>query len=240
MTAAKTRPVEGEVGLNLKFAKVLQRVENVARSAKNTYHNSRYATLEDVIGAIKDVAAEEGLAIFQSPGRLVPVGPDPLIALEVESSLIDVETGYERRWTLEVPLGAKRADPQGFGSAVTYARRYALMAIFGLSATDDDAESAMGRKPKEPMVSGADWPGCPVKGLKPRSAYDLKKDGGEEEFQRVRDRIADIRTNNDVLDLLDDETRKVEEWPVNWRVLLRGELDDQIKYLGLDPIKEER
>ena len=37
-------------------------------------------------------------------------------------------------------------DPQKYGSAVTYGRRYGLQAAVGLAAQDDDAEAAMGRK----------------------------------------------------------------------------------------------
>jgi len=36
-------------------------------------------------------------------------------------------------------------DPQGLGSAITYARRYGLSAVAGIAPDDDDAEAAMGR-----------------------------------------------------------------------------------------------
>jgi hypothetical protein len=45
----------------------------------------------------------------------------------------------------ELPIRAKDASPQAQGSAITYARRYALAAIVGLAQIDDDAEAAQGR-----------------------------------------------------------------------------------------------
>jgi hypothetical protein len=39
-------------------------------------------------------------------------------------------------------------DPQGIGSAITYARRYSLQAVAGIAADDDDGEAAMGRDTK--------------------------------------------------------------------------------------------
>jgi hypothetical protein len=45
---------------------------------------------------------------------------------------------------------AKQNDPQAFGSAITYAKRYSLQAILGVPSEDDDGESAMERKKKGP------------------------------------------------------------------------------------------
>ena len=36
-----------------------------------------------------------------------------------------------------------KGDPQAAGSAITYARRYALQALFGIPSIDSDAEDAM-------------------------------------------------------------------------------------------------
>ena len=52
----------------------------------------------------------------------------------------------------QMPVLTKDASPQGQGSGITYARRYALAAIVGLAQIDDDAEAAQGRKPDAPQV----------------------------------------------------------------------------------------
>jgi hypothetical protein len=50
----------------------------------------------------------------------------------------------------EMPLHLPKQDPQGQGSAVTYARRYAYMAILGLVADDDDDGNAASRPKVQP------------------------------------------------------------------------------------------
>ena len=62
------------------------------------------------------------------------------------------ESGEWIEGTGEIPLGKK--DPQGAGSAQTYAQRYHLMAMLGLPPTDDDGESAMERKPPTQALTG--------------------------------------------------------------------------------------
>ena len=48
----------------------------------------------------------------------------------------------------------KKSDPQAMGSAITYAKRYALQAIYGLATEDDDANSASGKTNTNiPMMS---------------------------------------------------------------------------------------
>jgi hypothetical protein len=48
------------------------------------------------------------------------------------------------------PVRPVQATPQGLGSAITYARRYALMAMVGIAPEDDDGEAAMGRGHQQP------------------------------------------------------------------------------------------
>ena len=49
-------------------------------------------------------------------------------------------------------LKPTKADPQGMGSAVTYARRYSYMAIIGLAAEDDDGNAASRQGAKAPQA----------------------------------------------------------------------------------------
>jgi len=61
------------------------------------------------------------------------------------------------------PLHAKTKDPQGIGSAITYARRYDLMAMVGIAPEDDDAELAMERSKAPPARQPAPTPKPPAK-----------------------------------------------------------------------------
>ncbi len=76
-------------------------------------------------------------------GRLVPVYTD----------LIHVDSGLVDRTTIEIPL--MKMDPQGMGSAITYGRRYTLLAALGITTdeADDDGESA---KPRDLHAKATD------------------------------------------------------------------------------------
>jgi hypothetical protein len=114
-------------------------VSGVKRDAKNPHFRSNYATLENVIDTARPVLQECGVAFVQAPGAIVDG------ALEVTTRLTHAESGEWVQSTMHMPLGKR--DPQGAGSATTYALRYSLMAMLGLPPTDDDGEAAMERTP---------------------------------------------------------------------------------------------
>lgn len=121
--------------------KAQAQMHGAKKDAKNPHFRSSYATLETVIETAKPALQSVGIAFTQAPGCLVDG------ALEVTTMLIHAESGEWMRSTLHVPLQKK--DPQGVGSAITYACRYSLMATLGLPPVDDDGESAMDRKPQQ-------------------------------------------------------------------------------------------
>lgn len=127
----------------------LAKIEGAAKSAKNDHFKSRYATLEAVIEASKDVLAEHKLCLLQFPGALTNG------ALGLETVLLH-ESGEWVSGDFQIALG--KLDPQGVGSALTYARRYAQMAALNIPAVDDDAESAMPRQ-----AANAPQPQAPAK-----------------------------------------------------------------------------
>lgn len=118
------------------------------RDAKNPHFKSTYATLETVIETAKPALQAYGIAFMQAPGQLVDG------ALEVTTMLVHGESGQWMRSTLHVPL--QKRDPQGVGSAITYACRYSLMAMLGIPPVDDDGESAMDRSGGKDTLSKAD------------------------------------------------------------------------------------
>ncbi len=113
------------------------------KDANNPFFKSKYADLGSVIKALKEAFAEHGLSYVQSP--------------EMDDNGVGVTTmimhtsGEWIKGTLHIPMAKK--DPQGAGSAITYARRYALQAMIGLPSADDDAEFAMGRDTKPAFIS---------------------------------------------------------------------------------------
>ena len=104
-------------------------VRNPANTETNPFFKSKYAPLNDILNLVRPLLSKHGLSILQSPsgdGQNVTV-----------TTLIAHESG---EWIESEPLTLKadKATAQGAGSAITYARRYALSAMLGISSEDDD------------------------------------------------------------------------------------------------------
>ena len=107
----------------------------VAKSGRNPHFKTLYSTFDDIMSAAAAALRANGLALLQHPT------PSDGGVLALETRLIH-ESGQWIAGTLTMPLA--KADPQGYGSAMTYARRYGLQAMLGISGVeDDDGESAM-------------------------------------------------------------------------------------------------
>lgn len=92
----------------------------------------RYADLEATLDACKPVLAEHGIAVMQSP-----VSHDGGVGVHT------VLIGHGETLDCgEFVLPLEGNTPQKAAGAITYARRYALTAIFGLAQEDDDANAA--------------------------------------------------------------------------------------------------
>ncbi len=130
---------------------VQRTVQPVTKDAENPFTKSWYASLNSVMDACRDALIENGIWLCQYP---VPVEQPNTLGLVTK--LTHAESGQWQSSLAVVPL--HKADPQGMGSAITYARRYALTAMLGMVTEDDDGEGARtGRKsstrPKLPIIA---------------------------------------------------------------------------------------
>jgi hypothetical protein len=112
-------------------------IEGVSKNADNPHFKHRFADLTAVIEATIPVLNKHGIAVIQLPTQPVHEGELALTTMLLH------ESGESISGTAYVPLA--KNDPQAYGSAMTYARRYSLGSAVGLKFIDDDAESAMGR-----------------------------------------------------------------------------------------------
>lgn len=104
-----------------------------------------YADLASVWEAVRKPLADNGLAVIQFP-RTAQNG------VEIETTLAH-SSGEFMSDVLWVPCG--KFDAQGLGSAITYGRRYALMAVTGIAPVDDDGAAAVSsHKPGPPGSAG--------------------------------------------------------------------------------------
>jgi len=138
------------------LAKAQGQMEGAKKDSDNPFFKSKYADLASVVDAIRGPFAEHGLAYVQAPA------PAEGNWVHVETILMHT-SGQWISSTVEVPV--TKEDAQGYGSALTYARRYGLQAIAGVAAEDDDGNAAAKAKPRPteaemmPAASGpAEWP----------------------------------------------------------------------------------
>ncbi len=127
-------------GIATALAKAQANMGKALKQANNPHFRSKYADLGNVMDACLPALNEAGIALIQ------PTGEDEH-GRYVETILIHGESGESL--TCRVPLIVSKNDMQGYGSAVTYARRYGLMAMAGIAPEDDDGHAASKAPPKQ-------------------------------------------------------------------------------------------
>lgn len=111
-------------------------ISTVAKSKDNPYFSSKYADLGAIFEVIRKPLADNGLCVTQEP--LETAGD--LVRLK---TTVFHESGQFRSSILAIR--PTKADPQGVGSAITYARRYGLSPMLGIvTEEDDDGNAASG------------------------------------------------------------------------------------------------
>lgn len=103
------------------------------KSSTNPHFRSRYADLSACVEAVIDALNSHGIALMQQTS-------DCADGVIVETVLIHESGESITSGKLHVP--ASKQDAQGYGSALTYARRYSLMAACGIAPEDDDGNAA--------------------------------------------------------------------------------------------------
>lgn len=112
-------------------------IDNAKKDETNPHFKSSYADLASVRAVIRQPFADHALSVLQFPST--DIRPLENGGVWMGLRLITRLCHASGQWIedeLVVPLA--RQDPQAIGSAITYARRYTLMAITGVAPDDDD------------------------------------------------------------------------------------------------------
>lgn len=109
------------------------------KQAVNPAFKSKYADLASVMEACLPALTANGICVMQ------PTGEDE------QGRYVKTILAHVSGETVEcrVPLIVSKNDMQGYGSAVTYARRYGLMSMAGIAPEDDDGNAASKAPPKD-------------------------------------------------------------------------------------------
>ena len=115
------------------FVKAQKNFSPALKTSMNPHFKSKYADLSACVEAVIDALHNAGIAIIQKTHECD-------IGVAVETVFIHESGETMSSGILRVP--ASKQDAQGYGSAMTYARRYSLMAACGIAPEDDDGNHA--------------------------------------------------------------------------------------------------
>tara|TARA_R110000868_G_scaffold351431_1_gene612692 strand:+ start:320 stop:973 length:654 start_codon:yes stop_codon:yes gene_type:complete len=121
------------------LAKAQGAIKGAVKDSANPFFKSKYADLASVVEAIRSAFAANGLSYVQS------VEPSDKDEVRVETTILHSSGEWIGCGVLALPVS--KVDAQGYGSALTYARRYSLSAATGVAPEDDDGNAATVAKP---------------------------------------------------------------------------------------------
>lgn len=122
--------------MNTDFLKALSDLQNsitkVVKNTDNPYFKSKYADLNALFEQAKPLITEKGFVLIQV-----------VRGSQLHTELVHLETGESISGDMD--LLTTKPDMQQLGSAITYARRYSLLAMLNIETVDDDGNSASGK-----------------------------------------------------------------------------------------------
>ncbi len=155
------------------LAAAQREIRSAEMDRENPHFRSRYATLASVWDACREPLASHGLSVSQAPSstpaKRVQVveardGTSSEVTVSCERVALDTVLLHSSgQWLASrIELVARDSSPQAVGSAITYARRYALAALVGVAPDDDDGNDAQpqpGPKPRQAASGSNPSPG---------------------------------------------------------------------------------
>jgi hypothetical protein len=160
------------------LAMVQGQLRPAEENAENPFFKSKYADIASIISAVRDLMAKNGLSVSQFPG----------LTVNHSATLTTILMHNSGEWLsqdMTIPLA--KVDPQGYGSAITYARRYALASVLGIVAgEDDDGNSATGKQDKGPKWSDDEEPTLGTNSQGPDEAEKVKAENGKKVMSAVK------------------------------------------------------
>lgn len=119
--------------ISIAFVKAKRAFSPALKDKTNPHFKSKYADLSACLEAVNDAFLAEGIALYQETS-------EDATGVTVETILLHESGEMIKCGKLHVP--ASKQDAQGYGSALTYARRYSVMAACGIAPEDDDGNAA--------------------------------------------------------------------------------------------------
>lgn len=120
------------------FVKAKREFGPALKNSVNPHLKNKYADLGSCLDAVTDALLNNGIALYQETS-------EDATGVTVETVFLHESGESLRCGKMHVP--APKNDPQGYGSALTYARRYSLVTSCGIAQEDDDGNAAARKAP---------------------------------------------------------------------------------------------
>ena len=161
----------------------------------NPFHKSKYALLEDIVEASKEPMHNHGLSLTQMPTLID--GQFVLVSLLLHSS---------GQWFRSIyPINPEKKDNQSLGMAISYAKRYAWMALLGMGVSDKLDDDGEGERKSTSKLS----PSVPAAAAISGEQILPVKNALKEDPKAL---IAIERSRGSVENILSDDFDKIIEW----------------------------
>lgn len=124
---------ESIVKISTAILKAQKSMATAKKDADNPFFKSKYADLNAIREAVMPALNDNGISVLQTTDG------------EMLNTVLLHESGEFISSSIRI-VSKSDKDPQAYGSAISYARRYALQAMLCVGAEDDDGETAQGRQ----------------------------------------------------------------------------------------------
>ncbi len=140
-------------------------LQPAVKESTNPHFKSNYVDLHGVWKSCRDALAKNGLCVVQGGGDKGDGSTITYVCRIMHASGQWIES--------ELTLRPQKNDPQGVGSAITYARRYLLASMVGVAPQDEDDDGNAASAPAQRTVAQAPIPATRVgtAGVDPRNAF---------------------------------------------------------------------
>ena len=152
------------------LVKAQREIKAALKDSTNPHFRSKYADLSSVVDAVKGPLLKYDIAFLQGV-------QDAEGGVAIETVLLH-SSGEWISSTLRLP--ATKQDAQGYGSAITYGRRYGLQAMCGVPAEDDDGNAASAATNRTKAHSPTD------------GAYDALEPEEQNQAKEIANSIVDL------------------------------------------------
>lgn len=159
---------------------------NAVKNSTNPHFKSKFADLFAVLDACKDELAENDLYLAQQ-----------VTTIDTKTMLVTTIYHTSGQWIRSyLPLFLEKQTSQGQGSAITYARRYALTSLLGIAQADDDGQAAeivhepIGERTADTLIRRIkEWP----EQLQKICGNEIKKVCGKNKINEIpKNRLEDV------------------------------------------------